>query len=320
MTFNPLDSARATIALEVLGLEALATSLDSDFSKAFDLLKRVGDTGRVIVSGMGKSGHIARKIAATLASTGTPSQFVHPAEASHGDLGMITTQDVIIALSWSGETGELSSLINYARRFAIPLIAITSNPASTLGQNATICLTLPPAQEAWESGRAPTTSTTMQLALGDALAVALLTEKNFTTNEFQNFHPGGNLGAALRNVSHAMHSGAAIPLIAADVAMPAAIQEMTQKGLGCIGIIDDAGALMGIITDGDLRRNINDDLIHKCAADIMTKTPITIKSDCLAGEALVIMRERKIQCLFVCENKKPIGLVRFLDLLEKGVA
>ena len=269
---------------------------------------------------MGKSGHIGNKIAATMASTGTPASFVHPAEASHGDLGMITQDDVVLALSWSGGTQELASLLNYTTRFKIPLIAITSGADSLLGKAATICLTLPKAEEACPNGLAPTTSTTMQLALGDALAVALLERRNFSAADFKNFHPGGKLGASLSRIADVMHQGDALPLIDGAMKMDEAIVVMTEKGFGCLGIIDDKGALAGIITDGDLRRHMADDLLTKTASDIMTAKPQSIGGDKLTAEALSLMQESKIQCLFVCEQGLPIGLVRVLDLLRLGTA
>jgi arabinose-5-phosphate isomerase len=274
----------------------------------------------VIISGMGKSGHIGNKIAATMASTGTPASFVHPAEASHGDLGMITQNDVVLALSWSGGTQELASLLNYAKRFAIPLVAITSAEDSLLGQAADICLTLPKAKEACPNGLAPTTSTTMQLALGDALAVALLERHNFSPADFKNFHPGGKLGANLSHVADVMHKGDALPLVDGAMKMDEAIVVMTQKGFGCLGIIDAAGNLTGVITDGDLRRHMADDLLTKTASDIMTRQPQIIGGDKLTAEALSLMQETRVQCLFVCAQSKPTGLVRVLDLLRLGTA
>jgi arabinose-5-phosphate isomerase len=252
MAQDALTSARNTLAAEAAGLTQLADALGDNFIKAVDLLANA--KGRVIISGMGKSGHIGNKIAATMASTGTPASFVHPAEASHGDLGMITPDDVVLALSWSGSTQELASLLNYTKRFNIPLVAITSGEDSLLGKAATICLTLPKAKEACPNGLAPTTSTTMQLALGDALAVALLEQRNFSAADFKNFHPGGKLGAKLSRVADIMHQGDALPLIDGSMKMAEAIVLMTEKGFGCLGIIDEAENLRGVITDGDLRR------------------------------------------------------------------
>ena len=318
MAHDALTSARNTLTAEAAGLTQLANVLGDNFVQAVDVLAAA--QGRVIVSGMGKSGHIGNKIAATMASTGTPASFVHPAEASHGDLGMITQDDVVLALSWSGSTQELASLLNYTTRFQIPLIAITSEAKSLLGKAATICLTLPKAEEACPNGLAPTTSTTMQLALGDALAVALLERRNFSVADFKNFHPGGKLGASLSRIADIMHQGDALPLIDGAVKMDEAIVVMTAKGFGCLGVINDKGLLTGIITDGDLRRHMADDLLTKTASDIMTTKPQTIGSDKLTAEALSLMQDNKIQCVFVCENGLPIGLVRVLDLLRLGTA
>ncbi len=318
MAHDALTSARNTLTAEAAGLTQLANVLGDNFVQAVDVLEAA--QGRVIVSGMGKSGHIGNKIAATMASTGTPASFVHPAEASHGDLGMITQDDVVLALSWSGGTQELASLLNYTTRFKIPLIAITSGADSLLGKAATICLTLPKSEEACPNGLAPTTSTTMQLALGDALAVALLERRNFSAADFKNFHPGGKLGASLSRIADVMHQGAALPLIDGAMKMDEAIVVMTEKGFGCLGITDDKGKLIGIVTDGDLRRHMADDLLTKTASDIMTTKPQTIGSDKLTAEALSLMQDNKIQCVFVCENGLPIGLVRVLDLLRLGTA
>ena len=318
MAHDALSSARNTLAAEAAGLTQLADALGDEFTAAVELLANA--KGRVIISGMGKSGHIGNKIAATMASTGTPASFVHPAEASHGDLGMITQNDVVLALSWSGGTQELASLLNYAKRFAIPLVAITSAADSLLGQAADICLTLPKAKEACPNGLAPTTSTTMQLALGDALAVALLERHNFSPADFKNFHPGGKLGANLSHVADVMHKGDALPLVDGAMKMDEAIVVMTEKGFGCLGIIDAAGDLTGVITDGDLRRHMADDLLTKTSSDIMTRHPQIIGGDKLTAEALSLMQESKVQCLFVCAQGKPTGLVRVLDLLRLGTA
>ena len=322
MTHDALTSARNTLNTEAAGFQKLAESIGDEIVAAVDLLANA--QGRVIVSGMGKSGHIGNKITATMASTGTPAQFVHPAEASHGDLGMITTQDVILALSWSGGTSELGGLLAYAQRFNIPLIAITSDADSLLGSSADICLTLPKADEACPNGLAPTTSTTMQLALGDALAVALLERRSFSPSDFKNFHPGGKLGASLSLVKDVMHHGDALPLIDKDVMMDEALLIMTEKGFGCLGVVNPQSALIGIVTDGDLRRHMSADLLNKTVGDIMTKDPMTIESNSMTAQALNIMNENKIQCLFVCDTsttqKEPIGLIRVLDLLRIGTA
>lgn len=318
MSQDALKSAQATLAAEVEGLQQLSQSLGEDFIAAVDLLANA--KGRVIVSGMGKSGHIGSKITATMASTGTPAHFVHPAEASHGDLGMITQDDVVLSLSWSGGTQELAGLLNYTTRFSIPLIAITSNKDSLLGRSATVCLELPKAKEACPNGLAPTTSTTMQLALGDALAVALLQRRNFSASDFKNFHPGGKLGASLTHIVDVMHKGGELPLAQESMKMDEALVTMTEKGFGCLGITNGDGALIGIVTDGDLRRHMSPELLTKSVADIMTHDPQTITGDKLTAEALSLMQDRKIQCLFVCEQGKPVGLIRILDLLRIGTA
>ena len=327
LSHDHLASARRTLELEIEGLKLMAASLDGPFSEAVELMAGVrgedGNSprraGRVIVTGMGKSGHVGRKIAATLASTGTPSQFVHPGEASHGDLGMITTDDAILALSWSGESAELTSIITYAKRFSIPLIGITSSKESALGQAANVALVLPRAEEACPNGLAPTTSTTMQLALGDALSIALLERQGFTASDFGVFHPGGKLGAMLRHVREIMHSGNALPLAEASTPMSKALIVMSQKSFGCIGITDENGALAGIITDGDLRRHMGENLLSKTAGDVMTPAPKSIPPSMLASEALNILNTRKITSLFVVENDKPVGLVHIHDFLRAGV-
>ena len=318
MNDTSLNSARRTLATEIEGLQALSATLDDAFTQAVTVLANI--SGRVIVSGMGKSGHIGAKITATMASTGTPAQFVHPSEASHGDLGMITQNDAILALSWSGETAELSNLINYAKRFSIPLIGLTSGADSLLGRAADVCLCLPKSKEACPNGLAPTTSTTMQLALGDALAVALLEQRKFTSADFKNFHPGGKLGAGLVLVHEIMHKDAALPIVPIGTRMDKALITMTEKGFGCLGVQQPDGQMAGLVTDGDLRRHMADDLLSKNVEDIMTPDPITIVSDTVCGEALNIMNTRNIQCLFICEEKKPKGLVHILDLLRIGVA
>jgi arabinose-5-phosphate isomerase len=269
---------------------------------------------------MGKSGHIGHKIAATLSSTGTPTFFVHPAEASHGDLGMITPDDVIIAMSWSGETAELKNLINYSRRFRIGLIAVTSEAASTLGQAADIALVLPQAREACPHNLAPTTSSLMQLALGDALAIALLESRGFTALDFRDLHPGGRLGALLAFTRDLMHTGAEMPLKPAGTKMSDAIVEMSAKGFGCVGITDAAERLVGIITDGDLRRHMRPDLLDAWVEDVMTKRPNTVRPDQLASEALEILNSLKRTVLFVVEGERAVGIVHMHDLLRAGVA
>ena len=316
-----LDTARDVLATEAAGLRALAASLDARFAAAVDLL--IGATGRVVVSGMGKSGHVATKIAATLASTGTTALYVHPAEASHGDLGMIVEGDAVLALSNSGETAELADLIAYTRRFAIPLIAITAGASSSLALAADVALILPPAPEACPMGLAPTTSTTMQMALGDALAVALLTRRGFGPTDFRRFHPGGKLGAKLRRARDLMHVGAELPLAAPDTPMHAALLLMTEKRFGCLGAVDADGRLVGILTDGDLRRAMGPDLLSRRLGDIMNANPRSIGPDALAAEALHRMTTAAspFTTLFVVDAaQKPLGILHIHDLLRAGLA
>ena len=308
-----LASVRQTLKTEQEGLKKLCASLTPAWAHAVTLMENT--RGRVIVSGMGKSGHVGRKIAATLASTGTPAQFVHPAEASHGDLGMITSEDVLLLLSVSGETQELKTLVDYAARFAIPLIAITANPNSALAGRAQKVLLLPDVPEA--AGLAPTTSTTMQLALGDALAVALLERKGFTPTQFETFHPGGQLGTKLRRVHTFMHTGKSLPLCAPNTLMSQVLLTMSEKGFGCVGILSTKNTLAGIITDGDLRRHMAPDLLTKPARAIMTKKPTTVPPSALAGEVLRLLNEKKITSVFVVDKKPKTvrGLVHVHDLL-----
>jgi arabinose-5-phosphate isomerase len=317
-----IASGVRTLEAEAGGVTALMHAMQNGLGPAFagavELIRKA--RGRVIVSGMGKSGHIANKIAATLASTGTPAFFVHPAEASHGDLGMITEEDAIIALSWSGETAELKGLIDYASRFKIPLIAVTAESASTLGQAADIALVLPQAREACPHNLAPTTSSLMQLALGDALAIALLESRGFTALQFRDLHPGGRLGALLKFVRDVMHTGTRIPSAPVGTRMSDALVEMSAKGFGCVGILDGHGKLIGIITDGDLRRHMRPDLLEQPVESVMTRTPRTVRSDQLASEVLEVMNSSKITALFVVEGGKPVGIVHMHDLLRAGVA
>ena len=312
-----VEVAFRVIRAEIDGLQSLAAALDDGFERAVAVCAAAH--GRIIVTGIGKSGHVGRKIAATLASTGSPAQFIHPAEASHGDLGMITRDDVIMALSWSGETVELKNLIDYSRRHRIGLIAVTVDPGSTLAKAADIVLTLPQAREACPHNLAPTTSSLMQLALGDALAIALLESRGFTALDFGALHPGGRLGAALKSVRDLMHSGAKIPLAPMGSAMSDALVEMTAKGFGCVGILD-RGVLVGIITDGDLRRKMRPDLLETKVDAVMTRTPKTVRPDQLATEALEILNSSKITALFVVEASAPIGIIHLHDLLRAGVA
>jgi arabinose-5-phosphate isomerase len=317
-----IASAVRTLEAEGGGITALAAALGNGLGPSFvDAVELIrGIKGRLIVSGMGKSGHVAHKIAATLSSTGTPSFFVHPAEASHGDLGMITADDAIMALSWSGETSELKNLIDYSRRFRIGLIAVTANAESTLGQAADVVLTLPQAREACPHNLAPTTSSLMQLALGDALAVALLESRGFTAIDFGILHPGGQLGAQLKFVRDIMHKGDAIPLARLGSRMAEAMVEISAKGFGCVGIVDGDGRLAGIITDGDLRRHMRPDLLEARVEDVMTANPKTIVPGQLASEALEILNSSKITALMVEDAGKPVGIVHFHDLLRAGVA
>jgi arabinose-5-phosphate isomerase len=314
-----LAAARRVLELGAQALHDLTGALDGQFVQALELLQ--GTTGRVIVTGMGKSGHVARKIAATLASTGTPAQFVHPAEASHGDLGMIGRNDAVLALSFSGETDEMADLIAYAARFKIPVISMTGNARSTLAQASTAALVLPQLTEACPLGLAPTTSTTAMLALGDALAVALLERRGFTSADFQVLHPGGKLGKRLQRVSDLMHKGAEIPLCKPATPMSEALLEMTAKRLGCVCVVDDAGKPLGIVTDGDLRRHMSNDLPRRAAREIMTGNPRSIRPQALAAEALALMNEGSpITSLLVIEDGKLAGILHLHDCLRAGVA
>ena len=312
-----LTAARRVLALEASAIQALAEGLDQSFVRAVDLLQAV--TGRVVVSGMGKSGLIGRKIAATMASTGSPAVFVHPAEASHGDLGMIVPGDAVLCLSNSGETTELGDLIAHAKRFAIPLIGIVGRSASTLGEAADVTLLLPAVPEACPLGLAPTTSTTMMLALGDALSVALLERRGFTRDEFQVLHPGGKLGKALIKVSDVMHEGEELPLAPVGTNMREALLVMTAKRFGCLGVTEN-GRLAGIITDGDLRRNMQGDLLDARVEAVMTRKPQTIRPEALGAEALNQMNSRNITSLFVVDAERPVGILHIHDLLRAGVA
>jgi arabinose-5-phosphate isomerase len=311
-------SAARVLRLEAEGLNALSGRIGQSFIEAVDALGRM--TGRAIVTGMGKSGHVARKIAATLASTGTPAVFVHPAEASHGDLGMIAKGDVVIALSNSGETPELADIVTYAKRYEIPLVAITGKKDSALGRAADVVLVLADTAEACPMGLAPTTSTTMMLGLGDALAVALLERKGFSADDFHVLHPGGKLGRMLLRVADIMHTGESVPLIGRDAKMAEALIAMTAKSFGCIGIIGDQGRLVGIITDGDLRRHMRPDLADLAVAQVMTQGAKAIAPDALASEALGLMNARGITNLFVVDDGRPIGIVHIHDCLRAGVA
>jgi arabinose-5-phosphate isomerase len=320
-SLDAVQSALRTLDAGSNGIAALAAALrgalGTSFGAAVELIRQA--KGRVIVTGLGKSGHIGRKVAATLASTGTPAFFVHAAEASHGDLGMITPDDVILALSWSGEQPEMKNLVNYSARFAIPMIAVTSDAESSLGSAARIVLELPKVREACPHNLAPTTSTLMQAAIGDALAIALLESRGFTALEFANFHPGGKLGAMLKHTSDLMHTGDAVPLKPLGTRMSEAVVEMSAKGFGCVAIVDARGHVAGIITDGDLRRHMRPDLTDALVDDVMTRNPKTIASNSLASEALKLMSS-KISSLIVTDADKPVGIIHLHDLLRAGVA
>ena len=319
-TETVIATGRDVLRTEAEALNLFADLLDENFAAAVDLI--LGIDGRVILSGMGKSGHVARKIAATMASTGTPAFFVHPAEASHGDLGMITRHDVAVVLSNSGETRELADVIHHCKRFSIPLIGVASRPESTLLKAADIALVLPPAVEACKVGMAPTTSTTMTMALGDALAVALMERRAFTPADFGVFHPGGKLGSQLLTVDALMHGGEEMPLVQADTPMSDTLVEMSAKGFGIAGVLDANGHLAGVVTDGDLRRNM-DGLMDRVAGDVATTDPKTITPDALASEALALMNApRRALCLFVLADdgdRRPVGILHVHDCLRAGV-
>lgn len=319
--FDVSASVLRTFDLGQRGIEALRAAFEAHLTgavaEAVSIIRAA--RGRVIVTGMGKSGHIGLKIAATLASTGTPAYFVHPGEASHGDLGMITPEDVILALSWSGETAELASIIHHSRRFKVKLIALTGRAESTLARAADVALVLPAVTEACPHGLAPTTSTLIQLAMGDAIAIALLEAKGFSAQDFKTFHPGGSLGGRLKLVSDLMHTGERLPLVTLDEAMSGALVTMSAKSFGCVGVTDSAGKLAGVITDGDLRRHMDGSLLGKRAGEIMTTSPKTIGATALAASALETMNSTRITSLFVVDGGKPVGLIHLHDLLRAGV-
>lgn len=312
-------SAIRTIDSEIKAIEELKHSLDSSsLTQALDFMQN--SKGRIIITGMGKSGHIGKKIAASLASTGTPSFFVHPAEASHGDLGMITEDDVVIAISNSGESRELIDILNYCKRFGIKLVAITKNAKSSLGKAGDVVLLLPNNGEACPLGLAPTSSTTATLVLGDILTIGMIERKGFSKEDFNDRHPGGKLGSILKRVSDLMHVGQDMPILDENSNMQAVLLEMTSKRLGCVGFINQAGDLTGILTDGDLRRCLSSKILEEKAVDLMTKNPKTIAPNAMSAEALKIMHDKKITNLFVVENKKPVGVIHIHDLLNNGVA
>ena len=317
-----IASGRRTIDVEIAAMQALRAALShglgDTFAAAVALLKDI--RGRTVVTGLGKSGHIGAKLAATLASTGTPAFFVHAAEASHGDLGMITEKDAILALSWSGETKELASIIAYAKRFRVPLLALTSKPHSSLGRAADLVLKLPKVDEACPHGLAPTSSTMLQLAIGDALAIALLEARGFTARDFGIFHPGGKHGAVLQHARDLMHAGDRLPLAPLGTRMGEAIVLMTAKGFGCLGIHDGKGRLVGIVTDGDLRRHIANDLLSRSVEEVMSRAPKTVGPDTLAASTLEILNASGISAVFVVESDRPVGIIHVHDLLRAGVA
>ena len=316
-----LEAVKRTLDIEIDGLNALRDSLGPRTVTIIELISRL--KGRLICAGVGKSGHVARKIAATLASTGTPAQYVHPAEASHGDLGMITKDDAVLALSKSGETRELGDMIAYCRRFDVPLIAMTCGADSTLAKGADHVFLIPNAPEACGETRAPTTSTTVMMAAGDGLAVALIEARGFTADDFARFHPGGALGAALSRVDDLMHAAQAMPIVSGETLMSETLIEMSQKGFGCVGVVSQDQVLTGIITDGDLRRKMMPDLLQRSANETMTADPMTAKSGSLAADALRLMTagERKITQLFVVDqDNRPVGLLHIHDLLRAGLS
>ncbi|MBQ8557286.1 MAG: KpsF/GutQ family sugar-phosphate isomerase [Alphaproteobacteria bacterium] len=322
MSNKLIESAKRVIDMEINGLEQMKNSFGDAFIQAIGMMTQI--KGRLIISGMGKSGHIGQKIAATLASTGTPAFFVHPSEASHGDLGMLTTNDLLLTISNSGESREMGDIITFSRRFGIPMIAITSNPESTMAKAADLTLLIPSKKEAPEAcplGLAPTTSTTTTLAMGDAIAVALIEQKGFTREEFHDRHPGGKLGNVLLRARDIMVTGEELPLVQEDELMSDALVIMTSKSWGCLGVVDTEGCLVGIITDGDLRRHMSTNIIEKTTSDIMTRNPQTVVSDILCVEALRIMNTKKVTSLFVVDGEnKPIGLLHVHPLLMAGVA
>ncbi|MCX5514171.1 KpsF/GutQ family sugar-phosphate isomerase [Kaistia algarum] len=319
---DTIASGIRTLSSERAGLDALAEALAGPLGPSFAAVVETirATEGRVVVTGVGKSGHVGVKIAATLASTGTPAFFVHASEASHGDLGMVTHKDVILAISWSGETAELHAVVEYAVRFRIPLVAMTSVSSSSLARQADHVLLMPRAEEACPHGLAPTTSAVMQLALGDALAIALLESRGFSAQDFRLFHPGGSLGASLHFVRDIMHAGEAMPLITLGEPMHRAIVVMTEKSLGCVGVVDEAGRIVGIVTDGDLRRHLGPDLLDRPVEAVMTPRPRTIPPDMLVGAAIELLNRTAITAFFVVEQDRPIGVLHVHDLLRIGVA
>ena len=313
-----IEAGKRVIRVEAEALRMLEETIGTDFAAGVEAMRKA--TGRVILAGVGKSGHVARKIAATLASTGCPSYYIHPTEASHGDLGMITQSDVVLALSRSGETKELSDLIHYTRRFEIPLIGMTAAPDSSLATASDVSLVIPDAPEACAETRAPTTSTTLMMALGDALAVALLEQRGFTGDDFKTFHPGGKLGALLRTVDDLMHRGDEMPIVQSGTEMAEALSEMSAKGFGCLAVVDRTNTLMGIVTDGDIRRIVAAGRMAMTIDDAMTRNPVVASPGMLASVVLAQMNEKRITQMFVLDNDKPVGVVHMHDFLKVGVA
>ena len=312
-------SAIKTIDSEIDTINHLKDSVKAEnLTKALDFMQN--SKGRIIITGMGKSGHIGRKIAASLASTGTPSFFVHPAEASHGDLGMITEDDVVVAISNSGESRELIDILNYCKRFGIKLIAVTKNAESSLGKAGDVVLELPNNGEACPLGLAPTSSTTATLVLGDILTVGMIERRGFSKEDFNLRHPGGKLGSILKRVGDLMHTGQAMPILDENSNMQAVLLEMTSKCLGCVGFINQDGIFTGMLTDGDLRRCLSPSILEEKAVNLMTKNPKTVSKDMISAEALKIMHDKKITNMFVVENQRPIGVIHIHDLLNNGVA
>ena len=309
-----INRAKKTLSTEIKELKNLSKIFNNNFYKAVILLSKV--KGRVIVTGVGKSAHIGNKISATLASTGTPSYLIHATEASHGDLGGITKDDCILAISNSGETSELNNIISYSKRFDIPLVSISSNAKSSLNKNSTAGIVYKKPIEACPHNLAPTSSTTIMLVIGDCIAMSLLELKGFKSSQFKNFHPGGNLGKDLKKVHEIMHTGSALPLSKANDKMAKTLLTMTKKSFGCVGVINNNKKLIGIITDGDLRRNMNENLFNLKAINLMTKNPSTGNKEMLVGEALNIMNNKKITSLFICEKNKPVGIIHIHDLLR----
>ena len=309
-----INRAKKTLSTEIKEMQNLSKVLNDNFYNAVILLSKV--KGRVIITGIGKSAHIGNKIAATLTSTGTPSYFMHATEASHGDLGGIKKNDCILAISNSGETSELNNVINYSKRFAIPLISISSNAKSLLNKSSTIGIVYKKSIEACPLNLAPTSSTTVSLVIGDCLAMALLEFKGFNSNQFKNFHPGGNLGKDLKKISDIMHKGKSLPLAKEKDKMTKTLITMTKKSFGCVGVVNKGNKLVGIITDGDLRKKMNHKLFNLTAFEIMTKKPTTGDKNMLVGEVLNIMNTKKITNLFICEKNKPIGIIHIHDLLR----